>query len=492
MAKTATIRTDTFRRVLESTELTRDALPYTDEFERLFANYAQMSEKKLTRQQFWRKISNTAKRGGWKGKNRGEPAPQLSIQQLDVLRTLATGKLGSRDSLAYTGEMDEILCRFNATTGLKLTHHQVWRILCNLGKKNHKPEVDALLRQAVDSLILGIEHFNRPSECGRVASVLLMLDHCVEMFLKAALLNRGTEIRNTTNGYAHSVDYCLNKATDDAQIKFLSDDERRTFQVLNGLRDQAQHYLVDVSEQIIYTVAQGTVTLIAELLPRVFGRHLADHLPKRVLPISTNPPQDIQVLMDDEFRQLKELLAHASDGLATEPRLRSLLAIDRALNLQPTQVPNDELQAAVNTIQQSDKWEDVFKGIAQVKLTADGAGVDLAIHITKKDGIPVRIAADNENAQAVIAVRRINDTDFYCFNTTTLAKKIGLSSPKTLALIHYLGLQDDPNCFKRIVIGRSPFKMYSGNALSRLKDAIPDVDIEKIWQSHGPKTKKPK
>lgn len=491
MAKATAVPADAIRFVLESTEMTRDALPYTDEFDRLYVEYAQASGEKLTKQQFWRKISNAAKRGGWKGKNRGEAAPELTLQQCDVLRSLAAGKLGSRDSLAYSSELDAILRRFNSATGLQLTQHQVWRLLCNLGKRSHKPDVEALLKQALDSLILGIEHFNRPSECGRIASILLMLDHGVEMLLKAAILDRGGDIRNPKNGFAHSIETCLNRAANDAQIKFLSDDERRTFQVLNGLRDQAQHYLVDVSEQILYTVAQGTVTLFAELLPRLFGRHLTDHLPKRVLPISVNPPQDIQVLMDDEFNQLKELLANRTGSTATEPRLRSLLAIDRALNLQPTQIPDDELQAAVETIQQSNKWEDVFKGISQVKLSADGTGVDVAIHITKKDGIPVRVARDGEDPQAVIAVRKINDTDFYCFNTTTLAKKVGLSAPKTLALIRYLNLQDDPDCFKRIVIGRSPFKMYSGNALSRLKDAVPEVDMDEVWRTHGPKPKKP-
>jgi len=490
--KTTTQSNDAIQSVLATAKLTRDALPYTLEFDELFAEYNRASGDTLSKQQFWRKLSNSAKRGGWKGKGRGEPAPELSLQQLDALRSLAAGKLGSRDSLAYSSDLDELLRRFNESTGLKLNQHEIWRSICNLGKKSQRPDVEALLKQSVDSLLLGIEHFNRPSECGRIASVLLMLDHSVEMLLKAAVLSRGGEIRNSKNGFAHSIEHCLNKAANDAQIKFLSNDERRTFQVLNGLRDQAQHYLVDVSEQILYMVAQGTVTLISELLPRLFGRLLTDHLPKRVLPISISPPQDIQVLMDDEFNQLKELLANSTDISKSEPRLRSLLAIDRALNLEPTQIADTELQVAVDTIQESNKWEDVFRGISQVKLSANGTGVDIAIHITKTDGMPVRIATDDDDPQAVIAVRKINDTDFYCYSTKALAKKVGLTVPKTGALIKHLGLNDDPNCFKKIAIGRSQFKMYSGNALSRLKDAIPDVDMKEVWRVHCPKPKKPR
>lgn len=478
--------------ILQSTQWTRDALPYTDEFETFYSKYVSQTGEKLTRHKFWRMLSNAAKRGGWKGKRRGEPAPDLTLQQCDVLRLLAVGKLGSRDSLAYTSDLDEIRRQFNAATGLSLTQRQVWRTLCNLGKKSHKPDVEALLIQAVDSLILGIEHFNRPSERGRLASVLIMLDHAAEMLLKAALLDRGSDIRNPKSGFAHSIEFCLNRATDDGQIKFLSADERRTLQVLNGLRDQAQHYLVAVSEQILYTVAQGTVTLFAELLAKLFGRPLCDHLPKRVLPISVNPPRDIQVLMDDEFTQLKELLKDGTiDRTASEPRLRSLLAIDRALNLEATQVSDDELKAVAESIQKTSDWERVFKGIAQVKLTTDGSGVDVAIHLTKKDGIPVRIATDGDDPQAVIAVRKVNDTDFYCYSTRVLAKKICLTVPKTGALIKHLGIQENPDCFKKITIGKSQFKMYSGNALAELKAALPDVDMDDVWRTCRPTPKKP-
>ncbi len=189
---------------------------------------------------------------------------------------------------------------------------------------------------------------------------------------------------------------------------------------------------------------------------------------------------------------LKELLASSSDVVLTEPRIRSLIAIDRALILESTQVPDKELQAVVETIQNSNDWKDVFKGIAKIRLSADGTGVDVAIHLTKKDGIPVRIAGQGDDPQAVIAIRKVNDTDFYCYSTQVLANKIGLTLPKTGALIRNLGLQADAQCFKAITIGRSQFKMYSGNALVRLREALPNVDIDEVWRNHGPKRKKPK
>ena len=45
------------REILKATTLSRDALPYSDEFERHFAECAKLAGGDLTRHQFWRLAS---------------------------------------------------------------------------------------------------------------------------------------------------------------------------------------------------------------------------------------------------------------------------------------------------------------------------------------------------------------------------------------------------------------------------------------------------
>ncbi len=52
-------------------------------------------------------------------------------------------------------------------------------------------EARQLLDKAGDSLLLGIEVFNRPHDRGRVAATLILMDDAFEMLLKAAILHRG-------------------------------------------------------------------------------------------------------------------------------------------------------------------------------------------------------------------------------------------------------------------------------------------------------------
>ena len=51
-----------------------------------------------------------------------------------------------------------------------------------------KTEVRLLRARGIESLVLSIELFNRPSDAGRTHGVLILLDHAFEMLFKAAIL----------------------------------------------------------------------------------------------------------------------------------------------------------------------------------------------------------------------------------------------------------------------------------------------------------------
>jgi hypothetical protein len=55
--------------------------------------------------------------------------------------------------------------------------------------------------KSLNSLTLSIELFNRPWDGGRTDGVLMMLDHCFEMLLKASILHRGGRIRDRRKKY---------------------------------------------------------------------------------------------------------------------------------------------------------------------------------------------------------------------------------------------------------------------------------------------------
>ncbi len=52
-------------------------------------------------------------------------------------------------------------------------------------------EARHLFTRGVDSLVLAVEHFNRPHDRGRTETVLILADHAFEMLLKSAIIHRG-------------------------------------------------------------------------------------------------------------------------------------------------------------------------------------------------------------------------------------------------------------------------------------------------------------
>lgn len=123
----------------------------------------------------------------------------------------------------------------------------------------------------------------------------------------------------------------------DERIKFLTEEQALTLQIINGLRDAAQHHLLDISEGQLYIHVQSGVTLFRDLLKHVFGQDLARYLPTRVLPVSTSPPTDLATLFDSEVEAIRQLLRPGRRRqIEAEARLRPLAILDPLLGGEKT------------------------------------------------------------------------------------------------------------------------------------------------------------
>ena len=207
-----------------------------------------------------------------------------------------------------------------------------------------KREAKLLLEKACDSLVLAIELFNRPHDRGRISGTLIMMDHGFEMLLKASILHRGGRIRERRARETIGFDACVRRSLSDGRISYLGEEQALVLQTINGLRDAAQHHLLDISEGQLYLHIQSGVTLFRDILINVFGQELTTYLPDRVLPISTSPPTDLVTLFDSEIAEIKKLLEPGRrrrvEALA---RLRPLAIMDATIQGEKSQPSNGPL-----------------------------------------------------------------------------------------------------------------------------------------------------
>lgn len=346
--------------------------------------------------------------------------------------------------------------------------------------------VRIMLGKAVDSLILSIEHFNRPDDRGRIPSVLIMLDHSFEMLLKASILHRGGKIRKPREKLTVGFDECVRKGLNDGSIKFISDEQALTLQTINGLRDASYHHYMDLSEQMFYIYTQTGVTLFRDILKKVFEQDLSAHLPERVLPVSTVAPTSLHAVFRSETDEIRKLLRpgkrRRTEALA---RLRPLAILDATIQGERSQPSTAELSEKGKKIAKGTAWDKVFRGVSSLKLTSEGTGPHFDLRITKKTGIPVTLVSRGTPGAPVVAVKRVNELDFYSMGRNQLALKVGLSGNKTSAMIWHLGLQQKPECYKLVRLGKSQFKRYSPEAIKAIQEALKTEDVEKVWHKYS-------
>ncbi len=252
--------------------------------------------------------------------------------------------------------------------------------------------------------------------------------------------------------------------------------------------------MVQVSEQQLYLYAQAGVTLYADLLQSAFGTSLADHLPDRVLPASTRPPRDLHAVVKAEFDDVRALVAPgARKHLEARAKLRALAVIEASLNGVRSQPGESELEKVVGRIKAGDSWQKLFPSVASLGLATEASStIGVAIRLTKKEGQPVVLVPEGTPGATTVAVKRVNETDYYSLGLKTLAEKIGLNQTRTLALVRHLGLQERDDSFKVITVGGVSFKRYSRVALELTKEALKTVDMNKVWERNRPQTRRRK
>lgn len=345
-----------------------------------------------------------------------------------------------------------------------------------------RKEAKHLYQKAIDSLTLSIELFNRPNDCGRIHGVLIFMDHSFEMLLKASIIHKGGKIKDKGAKETIGFSACLRKGLSDNAIKFLSDTDVLTLQIINGLRDAAQHYTLEMSEQYLYFQAQAGLTLFRDIAKKVFNIDLKTQLPVRVLPLSTTPPMDIQAFFSTEVQEIKKLLAPKSrKKLEATEKLRALAIMENAIQGNESQPSDTELKALAKRLSKATNWGQLFPSVSTLSFTQNGYGPSLDLRITKSEGVPVTVVPEGTPGAGVVAIKRVNELDFYNLGRDQLAKKLSLTGPKTTAAVKHFGIKEDPECFKHLKVGNVPFDRYSQKAIEKIKEGLKTKTIEEIW-----------
>lgn len=337
-------------------------------------------------------------------------------------------------------------------------------------------------RQALDSLLLAVELFNRPHQTSRTEGVLFFLQHAFEMLLKAAIYQSRGRVHEPRSPITYRFDKCLAIARSDLGI--ITQNMANTLSILDAQRDCAMHHLLEMSEDALYLHAQAAVTMFDDVLERAFAERLGNYLPGRVLPVSTSPPREMHLFMAKEFTEIRDLIApHKRRRAEARARIRPYVIMESVLDGDCKQPTDAQVSRVIRRMKTGDDWQAIFPGVAALRLDTAGYGLSFSVRFAKQeDSLPVRLVDDADSTEEVTVIREVNMIDRYSIGLFDLAEKAGIGRHKCLALIHHLGLQADPECFKEFRHKSIRYKGYSPKALQKINEALPTLDLDQIWR----------
>ena len=330
-------------------------------------------------------------------------------------------------------------------------------------------EARTLKAKAPCSLRRAVTAFNACDEDGRTTTVLLHMQHAAEMLLKAVLVQKQVRVFDPGKQTSIGFDKCVKLAAQHAQ---LTPEEAGLLRAIDAFRDAEQHWMIVVPEDVLFLHARGFITIFDDLLKRALGDTLADNLPGRVLPISTQPPVGFDILVDREYAQVRELLKPGKRQRdEARGRIRALLAMEShsADEVDMSEADIDRVEKAIRT---GKERADVFPRLGGLGVQVSGGGALVTVRFTKgSDGAPVRFVAADDPAAAA-AVREVDLQRRFHMSASRLAELLKLTPPKSHKLRKQLGIDADPQCMHVFTFGKSKHPRFSDSALQRMRAAM--------------------
>lgn len=343
--------------------------------------------------------------------------------------------------------------------------------------------VRVLRAKALASFRNAVAAFNGFNEDGRMTTVLLNFQHAFEMLLKATLESKKVPVFDKRSGKSISLELSVRHCQQTEGVK-LDDDEAGTIRALDALRDAEQHWHIVVDEGLLYLYVRAAVTLFDDLLSRAFGERLADHLPNRVLPVSTEPPQSLDLLVDREYQRVAELLRPGRRASAeASARIRALLATEALADPDAANVNETDVRRVSRGIRAGKSRAQVFPKLDGYSTDVSGSGLTVEVRVVKAGGLPVSFTNDPDMEPA--AIRMIDLEKKFYMGPYDLADRAEIPRGRAVALRRHLGLDgNDDHLSHRFVFGNTKHLRYSDNALKAVKEAKGEVDMNRVWAAH--------
>jgi hypothetical protein len=160
----------------------------------------------------------------------------------------------------------------------------------------------------------------------------------------------------------------------------------------------------------------------------------------------------------------------------------------------PRRIGAADIEAAIARLERGEEWHVVFPEVAQLRLESEEGALGFGVRIVRDaaTAVPVRVIRENEAVpEGFVVAKEINVFDKFTMGLLGLAKKLGLTPPKTTQLVHKYRVTEDDQAFREIRVGSQSYRRYSKRAIDLLEPHVPEAN--QVWEeSKALRKKKPR
>lgn len=191
-----------------------------------------------------------------------------------------------------------------------------------------KRRAKRLYLSSIESFLAALDAYNSLTARTRTSVPLILLDHAIEMLLKAALLQFRHRIVHKGSNMAYSVSECfgvLRNPINSWPGQAFADEP--SILLLHDQRNRVQHLGLTVSESMLAELMGRGCRVHAELHRQVFGRDLASEIPERYSMICPATKATLVELRHQEIEFAKGALRDG-DKPSAENAVRNVILLE--------------------------------------------------------------------------------------------------------------------------------------------------------------------
>jgi len=197
-----------------------------------------------------------------------------------------------------------------------------------------------ILCASQEGMINAVALFNA-GRSGYKQATLLLLEHSLELLYKAAIYElEGTVLKDKkidepdrTLVFGDCVYRCFHDVKTSSGTSIINEDEAKMSMVISKVRNEVQHHVAEVSDELLYVLAVEAVVIYQNVVSNYFVNDYV--LQAKTYPLTKNPEVEIGKIFQRDFDCIKTLLTavkrNSDNTEVADAMVRVYIAIDEAI-----------------------------------------------------------------------------------------------------------------------------------------------------------------